>query len=188
GVGTVRLLPTDPPMSLSGSFEWLWNHTLNSVKFGIGTMVALAIYIAVGSGIAAVREFFEVNEQGFFNAWPMWTLALLLCANLLVVTFDRIPFTPPRYGVWTIHMGIVVLVFGMVYYFKHKTEGLAIVQVGQRVSTYHDAYERALFVQAGRRQASQIPLPDLPRFKAYSADHGNDHRLPSSLKGLEPTA
>ncbi len=173
-------------MRISSALTWLWNHTLASVWFGIGTMAALAIYIAVGSGIPAVREVFEVNEQGFFNAWPLWLLAVTLCANLLVVTFERIPFTPPRYGVWTIHLGIILLIFGMVYYFKYKTEGLVLVRVGQRVSTYHDAYERALFIRAGRREALQIPLPQLPRFKAYAQHHGNVHRLHESLKGLEP--
>ena len=173
-------------MSFRQRLQWIWDHTLNSVPFGICVMAALAIYIAVGSGIPAVREFFEVNEQGFFNAWPMWGLALLLCATLLVVTFERIPFTPPRYGVWTIHMGIVLLIFGMVYYFKHKTEGLALVRVGQRVSTYHDAYERALFFRVGQRQGIQIRLPELPRFKPYAEHLGNAGRLDDSLSGLMP--
>ena len=44
-------------------------------------------FLDLGSGIPAVREYFEVNEQGFFNAWPLWSLALLLCTTLLVVTF-----------------------------------------------------------------------------------------------------
>ena len=165
---------------------WLWKHTLASVWFGIGVMAALAAYIAIGSGIPVVREAFEVNEQAFFNSWPLLMLAVLLCSTLLVVTLERIPFTPPRYGVWTIHCGIVLLVFGMVYYFRHKTEGLALVPMGQRVSTFHDAYERALFIQAGRRPVIQVPLPDLPRFKAYAAQRGNADRLADSLKGLRP--
>ena len=167
---------------------WLWNRTLNSVWFGIGTMAALAAYIAVGSGLASVREFFELNEAGFFNAWPMWLLAVLLCSNILVVTFERIPFTPPRYGVWTIHVGIVVLVFGMVYYFKNKTEGLTLVNVGQKVDWYYDAFERALYVKVGRRKAEPIPLPDLPRFAAYAPQHGNAGRLDrDGLRGIAPT-
>ena len=174
-------------MRLADALLWLWKHTLASVWFGIAIMAALAAYIAVGSGIPAVRELFEVNEQAFFNAPPMWILAVLLCSTLLVVTFDRIPFTPPRYGVWTIHFGIILLVFGMVYYFRYKTEGLALVPMGQRVSTFHDAYERALFIQLGRRPTIQVRLPDLPRFKTYAAQRGNAKRLSDSLKGMRPT-
>lgn len=174
-------------MRVVAFLPWLWSHTLASVWFGISLMAALALYIAIGSGMAGVREYFEVNEQAFFNAWPLFILAVLLCATLLVVTFERIPFTPPRYGVWTIHFGIVLLIFGMVYYFRHKTEGLALVPMGQRVSSYHDSYERALFIQIGRRPSVQIPLPDLPRFKTYAAQRDNDHELAESLRGLRPT-
>lgn len=173
-------------MRLAVALFWLWKHTLASVWFGIVVMAALAAYIAIGSGLPAVREALEVNEQGFFNAWPLLALAILLCTTLLVVTLERIPFTPPRYGVWTIHCGIVLLIFGLVYYFRHKTEGVALVPIGQRVSTFHDAYERALFIRAGRRPTIQVRLPELPRFRTYAAQHGNAGSLDGSLKALAP--
>jgi len=80
----------------------IWNSTLNSVIFGIALMVLVALYIAIGSGVPSVREAFEMNELQFFSAWPLKLLMSLLVLNLAVVTFTRIPFTPPRYGVWTI--------------------------------------------------------------------------------------
>ncbi|MEM7807709.1 MAG: hypothetical protein AAF561_06325, partial [Planctomycetota bacterium] len=110
-----------------GWFGWAWNKTFNSVLFGIILMVLLALYVAIGSGIPEVREAFEMNEMQFFNAWPMPTLAALLVVNLLTVSLNRIPFTLPRMGVWTIHLGIIVLIFGMTVYFSQKTEGLTLV-------------------------------------------------------------
>ena len=152
---------------------WLWDHTLNSVKFGILLMLLLAAYVAVGSTFSSLRAWFEMSDMAFFKAWPMGVLALLLITNLLVVTFDRIPFTPPRYGVWTVHTGIVMLVFGMVYYFSNKTEGLALVRVGETVDYYYDGFERALYVKADRRKAEPVPLANLPRFASYAPQLGN---------------
>ena len=169
------------------TLSWIWDHTLNSVKFGILLMVLLALYVAVGSTWTGLRAYFEVSDAAFFNAWPMVALALLLVANLVVVTFERIPFTPPRYGVWTVHAGIVTLVFGMVFYFTHKTEGLTLVRVGETVDWYHDAFERSLYVKADRRKAAPIPLADLPRFNAYAPQLGNAGVLNTpGLRGLVP--
>ena len=39
------------------------------------------------------------------------------------VTWTRIPFTSPRYGVWCIHAGIVTLIAGMAFYYSRKVEG-----------------------------------------------------------------
>ena len=169
--------------------EWLWDHTLNSVKFGILLMVLLALYVAVGSTFSGLRAWFEMSDMAFFKAWPMFVLAMLLVTNLLVVTFDRIPFTPPRYGVWTVHTGIVLLVFGMVYYFSNKVEGLALVRVGETVDYYYDGFERSLYVKADRRKAEPIPLKDLPRFAAYAPQLGNADYLArqDGLSGIEPT-
>ena len=157
-----------------------WDRTLNSVWFGIGLMVALALYVAVGSGFASLRAWLEMTDLEFFNWWPMRLLAGLLVANLLTVSMTRIPLTLPRLGVWCIHLGIIVLVFGMVRYFAHKTEGLTLVRLGETVDWYYDAAERALYATAGDRKARPIPLGDLPRF----AEH--EGGLSASLAGLAP--
>ncbi len=177
---------TDLPTPLHGVVT-VWDRTLNSVWFGIGLMVALAVYIAVGSGLPAVRAWFELTDVQFFNAWPMRVLAGLLAVNLLTVSFGRIPMTLPRLGVWCIHIGIIVLLFGMVQYFSQKTEGLALVRTGETVNWYHDAHERALYLKSDSRKATPIPLPTLPRFKAYGPDLGNGDHLDDALRGLMPT-
>ena len=165
----------------------LWDSTLNSVKFGIALMVALALYVAIGSGFASLRAWMEMTDLEFFNWWPMRALAALLVANLLTVSMTRIPLTLPRLGVWCIHLGIIVLVFGMVRYFSAKTEGLTLVRSGEEVDWYYDAEQRALYVTAGDRKARPIPLDDLPRFEAYAAEFGNADRLDRpTLRGLTP--
>src|ERR1700722_5538363 len=87
-----------PDAQLVNLVNILFRYTFKNVIFGIPLMVLIAAYIAVGSGFASVREYFEMNELQFFNAWPLKLLMLLLCLNLTVVTFTRIPLTPPRYG------------------------------------------------------------------------------------------
>jgi hypothetical protein len=150
-----------------------WRKTLNSVIFGICLMILVALYIALGSGIARVREAFEMNELQFFNAWPLKLLMLLLVVNLATVTWTRIPFTPPRYGVWTIHAGIIVLIAGMAFYYSRKVEGLTRLYADARqgpitVDHFYDAAERALYVRSGELWTI-CPLPNLPRFKGYES-------------------
>ncbi|MFN4244087.1 MAG: hypothetical protein ACK4PI_12730 [Tepidisphaerales bacterium] len=153
---------------MGNALGWLFSRTLNNVWFGIVMMVLVALYVAIGSGLPSVREYFEMDELGFFNAWPLKVLMGLLVANLVVVTFVRIPFTPPRYGVWMIHAGIVTLIFGMAYYYTHKEEGLTLVMRGGSVSHYYDRWERGLYVRVdGVNTGDMLPLVSLPRFAAY---------------------
>ena len=163
---------------------WAWDKTLNSVVFGIVLMILLAGYVAVGSGLPDLRAWFEVTDAQFFNAWPMRLLAGLLVINLLTVSLNRIPFTLPRLGVWTIHAGIIVLIFGMTLHFSQKTEGMTLVRTGETVDWYYDSHERALYVTAGKKKALPMGLPTLPRFHAYTDEQALAER---GLSGLVPT-
>ena len=180
---------TRPAFAPVRAVAWIWQNTLNSVGFGILLMVALAVYIAVGSAFPSLRAWFEMTDLQFFNAWPMVLLSGLLVLNLLTVSFSRIPFTLPRLGVWTIHAGIIVLIFGLLNYFWHKTEGMTLVRVGEKVDWYYDSAERALYVKSDSRKAIPLPLPELPRFSTYDAIKGNDNELRDrGLSGLTPLA
>jgi hypothetical protein len=169
--------------------KWLFNRTLNSVWFGIITMLLVAAYIAIGSGRPDVREYFEMDEMAFFQAWPLKVLMAVLVANLVTVTFLRIPFTLPRYGVWMIHAGIVILIYGMAYYYSLKQEGLAFVPRGATVSHYYDRWERSLYMRIdGQNTGGDELLKDLPRFHATDdrlAD-SEDRKLSRKLRGIEP--
>jgi len=165
----------------------IWNNTLNSVIFGIATMLMIGTYIAVGSGLASVREYFEMNELQFFSSWVLVGLMLMLVLNLATVTIGRIPFTPPRYGVWCVHVGIVTLIFGMFAYYSQKVEGLILIPAKATVEHYYDSYERAIFARVDRRHALPVPIPDLPRFESYRAGTPSADRLnEKSLRGIAP--
>ncbi|MCS7033782.1 MAG: hypothetical protein NZ561_07275, partial [Phycisphaerae bacterium] len=167
--------------------HFIWNHTLNSVPFGIALMAMIAVYIAVGSGIVSVREYFEMNELQFFSAWPLVVLMILLVLNLCTVTLVRIPFTPPRYGVWCVHVGIVTLIFGMFAYYWRKTEGLMLIPIGRTAEHFYDSFERALYTRVDRRQALPVPLSRLPRFASYPAGTPEAERLNApGLRDIRP--
>ena len=175
---------------LASILRALFNRTINSVVFGISLMLLTAIYIALGSGYAPLREVFEMNEMQFFNAWPLKVLMGLLVVNLATVTWTRIPFTPPRYGVWCIHTGIIVLIFGMAHYYNMKVEGLTMIPVGQSVDHFYDSSQRALYVQVSGKGSSAInsyPLESLPQFKAYLPELNNTGILDrGDLKDIRP--
>lgn len=170
------------------ALKWIYQRTLNSVVFGILTMAAIGAYIAVGSGMPSVREYFEADEILFFTAWPLKLLMALLVLNLAVVTVTRIPFTPPRYGVWMIHLGIILLVLSTGAYYSRKVEGLALVPVGQTVGSFYDRWDRAIYARVEFRNGEPAPLWGLPRFARYDEATGNASYLTrkSSLRGIEP--
>jgi hypothetical protein len=160
----------------------IFNRTLNSVFFGIGVMLVTGLYIAIGSGVPAVREAFEMNELQFFNAWPLKMLMMLLVLNLTVVTWVRIPLTWPRLGVWMIHSGIVTLIMGMAFYYTFKVEGLTYIGPQQTVTGYYDGQQRSLYIQyvneVGQVQRRlSVPLVSLPRFKTYTDESAFSDKL-----------
>ncbi|MGD0540845.1 MAG: hypothetical protein ABSB33_04930 [Tepidisphaeraceae bacterium] len=163
----------------------LFRYTLKNVIFGITLMVLIAAYIAIGSGVPSVREYFEMNELQFFNAWPLKALMLLLCLNLVVVTTTRIPLTPPRYGVWCIHAGIIVLITGTSLYYHLKVEGKTLIPLGHTVNLFYDSGQRALYARVLKGEAYGMhPLPSLPRYGSYDDAHDPDRLRRKDLTGI----
>ena len=146
--------------------------TLNNVILGIALMAAVGLYIAVGSGLPSVRAHFEMNELEFFDAWPLKVLMLLLCINLAVVTWNRIPLTPPRYGVWCIHCGIITLIAGTSFYYHRKIEGRTLIPLNRTAVYFYDTGQRALYAHLADRPVYGVHvLPSLPRFGDYDDEH-----------------
>ncbi len=135
-------------------------------------MVSIALYIAVGSGFASVREYFEMNELEFFDAWPLKLMMVLLILNLAVVTWNRIPLTPPRYGVWCIHAGIITLIMGTALYYHFKVEGRTLIPINGTATYFFDNSERALYARVTTQNnvIGMKELPTLPRFSSYGKD------------------
>jgi len=157
---------------VTNALRILFRYTLNNVVFGITLMVMIALYIAVGSGMPAVREYFEMNELEFFDAWPLKLMMLSLCLTLATVTLNRIPLTPPRYGVWCIHSGIIILITGASLYYHLKVEGRTLIPVGHVVNVFYDSSQRALYSRVLKGEMYGMhPLPSLPRFGSYDQLH-----------------
>jgi hypothetical protein len=151
-------------------------------------MVLVALYVAVGSGLPSVRAYFELSDLQFFNAWPLKLLMALLVLTLATVTWERIPFTPPRYGVWCIHSGIIVLIAGMAMYYAYKIEGQTTVRLGQTVDHFYDTTDRSLYVRLNGVNVGQHILYSLPRFHEYAAELGNAGVLDrKDLRNIVPT-
>ncbi len=174
-------------------------------------MALTAIYIAMGSarpwlkemGVdewPLVRDWFDKTDMQFFNSWPLKTLMILLVMNLIVVTWRRIPLTPPRYGVWCIHAGIITLICGTAQYYYYKVEGRVRIYSDPNagptvVDHFYDKDQRSLYVriaprgsEAGQEIPVEIPLPTLPRFKEYDEHFGGADALARrGLTLIEPT-
>src|SRR5277367_50402 len=145
-------------------------------------MALTAGYIAIGSGIASVREYFEMTELQFFDAWPLKLLMGLLIITLVVVTWKRIPLTPPRYGVWCVHAGIILLILGTSYYYHDKVEGTTRLYTNPEfgpvsIDHFYDKDERALYLKVDGTLWNWYALPSLPRFKPYDPSLGNGDYL-----------
>ena len=199
GVTIVMTGSNPPPPMLVKLNRYNPLRLLNSVPFGIVLMVAIALYMAIGSGRpwlratgldqwSMFRDWFDKTDLEFFNSWPLKTLMVLLVLNLVVVTWRKIPLTPPRYGVWCIHAGIITLILGAGVHYSLKVEGrvrlFADPTMGPNtVESFYDKDERALYVRTGRETPVMFPLPTLPRFQQYDDMDGTGAAL-AGRKGL----
>ena len=105
----------------------------SSVKLGLLWLFLTGGYMALGSGLPALRAYFDVSTMEFFSAPPMIILMTLLCVTLAVVTLRRIPLTLYKLGVWTVHTGIITLVTGCFFYFGLKHEGMVRLFINHTV-------------------------------------------------------
>lgn len=152
----------------------------SSVWVGISLLISIAAYVAIGSGFPGLREAFEITDLQFFDAWPMRILLALLALDLSVVTLRRIPLTLFKLGSWTVHIGILTLISGCVWYFSHKEEGSVRIYLNHSVNYCYDVTERALFAYPMNADGSFdtehpviTPLPTLPIYAEHLAENGN---------------
>ncbi|HWB54209.1 MAG TPA: hypothetical protein VG722_08450, partial [Tepidisphaeraceae bacterium] len=102
--------------------------------------------------------------------------------------YTRIPLTPPRYGVWMVHCGIILLILGVGVYYNQKIEGQIIIPIGQTVTRFYDSEARMLYVRVNGQDICGHTLPGLPRFGTYTPELGNAGYLGDhGLSNLVPT-
>jgi hypothetical protein len=168
----------------------------SSVVLGITLLALLGAYIGVGSGLPGMRAHLEMTDLQFFDAWPMRILLALLAVNLTVVTLRRIPLTLFKLGVWTVHIGILTLIGGSVWYFSHKQEGSVRIFLHHTVGSYFDATERALYAfpidskgVINSAASTMTPLPTLPIFYEHLASNHQPLDIalpPATLEAISP--
>ena len=154
---------------------------LSSVWTGISLLFLIGVYVGIGSGFSSIRAKMEMTDLEFFDWWPMQVLIALLAVNLSIVTLRRIPLTLYRVGVWTVHIGILTLLTGCVWYFSQKSEGSVRIFLNKSVGAYYDATERALYVYKLKDDGTvdsavsptMTPLPHLPIYYEHIAEQGN---------------
>lgn len=108
-----------------GLIDYLYFSWANNIWFGIAILVAIFVYSSAGSAIIVLRQhpFFDMTEMEWFHWWPFDLMIILLCINMATVTIMQIPLKLINAGVWTIHVGIITLCLGSMYYFGTKLEG-----------------------------------------------------------------
>ena len=168
----------------------------SSVVLGITLLALLGAYIGVGSGLPGMRAKLEMTDLQFFDAWPMRVLLAMLAVNLTIVTLRRIPLTLYKVGVWTVHIGILTLIGGSVWYFSHKQEGSVRIFLHRSVGSYFDATERALYAftidstgTIDSAASTMTPLPTLPIFYEHLASNHQPLDLqlpPATLESISP--
>lgn len=164
----------------------------SSVKLGITYLGLIAIYLALGSGLPPLRAYFDVSTMQFFDAPPLVIMLLLLGTTLITVTLRRIPLTLYKFGVWTVHTGIITLIVGCFFYFGLKHEGLTRIFMHHTVRHFYDAADRAIYLRYDSKSGAKsaiVKLDSIPIFDRRSPQGGNPLAIAISGKtmaGLSP--
>lgn len=151
---------------------------ISSVWLGLLWIALIGLYVAIGTAVTSIRAHFEMTDLEFFDAWPMQILLWLMSITLICVTLRRIRLKLFTLGVWTVHIGILVLVLGCVIYFTNKYEGLAQIYLNKSVDCFYDSTERALYVykvddEDNYVAEKMIRLPRMPIYHEYLTAYGN---------------
>src|SRR5262249_2910708 len=96
---------------------------LTSMWAGIGILIVIIIYSALGSAIPPLRQYFEFSEGAWFGNWLFAALIILFSVVLILATVRRIRFNLVNLGVLTVHAGLLLLAGGALLYFGRKIEG-----------------------------------------------------------------
>jgi hypothetical protein len=115
--------------------------------------------------------FFEMTEQEFYGWWPMKAILGLFVVNMSWATIRRIEFKFVNIGVLTVHVGIVMIATGSIFYNANKLEGDALlwrqdIRPGAVVNRFYDASRPALYFLTPTQRV-MVDLPTLPRYNDY---------------------
>ncbi len=179
GTDSAKRRPTKNPMTR-------FLDLVGSIWFGITCLFIILIYCWVGSAgipflparISFVRQYFEKTEMAWFSWWPFTGMLAIFCFSLTLVTLRKIPLRKVNYGVWTVHIGILILCLGSWIYFGTKIEGDAIIYRGEAVAQVGGGEPAVFRLQAdgkatvsGGNKKYQISVVDLnPNYTLLTGD------------------
>lgn len=207
--------PTTPPPVRDpspGRKSWFTRFVLDplsSVKLGITLLIVLFVYCSIGSAgiwypvslnifhsgvwhqqMPRQWRMFEMTEYEWFHAPFFIGLIALIALNIIVTTLRRIPFKVVNYGVWMIHTGVLVLMFGSVIYFGSKVEG--DTPVFRRLIRINSTAGAQLTLPALPGRSGRIITPDGPytftvaqidpNWPILSGDHEGERTYSVTLK------
>lgn len=96
---------------------------LASFTCGVTLLTLVLTYACVFSALPQVRGAMEMTEMQAFGHWLFVLLIAALCTSVIVATLARIRFNLTNAGVLTVHLGILTLCGGSLWYFGTKVEG-----------------------------------------------------------------
>ncbi len=84
-----------------------------SMWLGLAAAADITIYLAAASiAPKPLSQLLRTDPAKVFSHPLLWCLAGLLCVNLLIATFTRIPRTLKSLGAWASHLGFILLLCG----------------------------------------------------------------------------
>lgn len=99
---------------------------------GISTLALILVYASVGSAVAPIRGALEMTEVQVFQHWLFIVLVALFSVSLIIATLTCVKWTLINAGSLGVHVGLLMLVGGAVWYFGGKVEG-DVVLVSPRI-------------------------------------------------------
>jgi hypothetical protein len=100
---------------------------LSSIQFGVRILVLILLYACLASALPQLRGAVEMTEMQIFRHWVFAVLVGVFCFSLVLATIMRIPTSIVNAGVWTVHLGLLLLAGGAALYFATKIEGDALL-------------------------------------------------------------
>lgn len=96
---------------------------LTNIWFGVGLLVVILVYASVVSALPQVRGALEMSEMEAFSHWFFVAVVAAFTVSLVAATVFRCRWNLLGLGAIIVHLGLLVLTVGSVWYFGTKIEG-----------------------------------------------------------------
>lgn len=154
---------------------------LTNIWFGVGLLVVILVYASVVSALPQVRGALEMSEMEAFSHWFFVAVVAAFTVSLVAATVFRCRWNLLGLGAIIVHVGLLVLTVGSVWYFGTKIEGDTLL-LSPRVEIVAEG------PMVGRQRIGQLPAErgqtwhgDLP-----PADHVEVRVLAVDGEGAQP--